>query len=105
AGVNETSYTENALWVNGKMIKLDRAEFLFNRQDRMQPWQISSSDGHISLTFTPAGERKEKINAGLIASNFTQVFGRFNGTVKDRDGRIIQVKQANGFCEDHFAKW
>ena len=105
AGVNETSYTENALWVNGNIIKLDRAEFIFNRQDRMQPWQINSSDGHINLTFTPAGERKEKINAGLIASNFTQVFGRFNGTVTNTDGRVIDINQANGFCEDHFAKW
>jgi hypothetical protein len=105
AGVNETSYTENALWINGSMIKLDRAEFVFDRKNRMTPWQVNTSDKHIQLTFTPAGERKEKVNAGFIASNFTQVFGHFDGTVKTVDGRIIEIKNANGFCEDHFAKW
>lgn len=105
AGVNETSFTENALWINGKQIKLDRAEFHFNRKNRMQTWHIQTSDGHIELHFEPAGERKEKINAGFIASNFTQVFGRFYGKVMDEDGRIIVIDGANGFCEDHFAKW
>ncbi|WP_283786916.1 DUF2804 domain-containing protein [Bermanella sp. WJH001] len=105
AGVNETSYTENALWINSEMIKLDRAEFIFDRSNRMAPWQIKTSDGHIDLTFTPAGERKEKINAGLIASNFTQVFGRFNGSVKNLQGETISISNATGFCEDHFAKW
>ena len=105
AGVNETSYTENALWVNGEMIKLDRAEFIFNRNNRMASWHIKTSDDHIDLTFTPAGERKEKINAGFMASNFTQVFGRFNGHIKTQDGRVINIENANGFCEDHYAKW
>ena len=105
AGVNETSHTENALWINGEMIKLDRAEFIFDRKDRMAFWQIKTSDDYIALTFTPAGERKEKINAGLIASNFTQVFGRFNGTVKNKHGQLIEIRNASGFCEDHFAKW
>ena len=105
AGVNETSYTENGLWVNDELIKLDRAEFIFNRQDRLQGWQVKTSDGHIDLQFTPIGERKEKINAGFIASNFTQLFGRFNGHVLDKDGNKIELQNVTGFCEDHYAKW
>lgn len=105
AGVNETSYTENALWVNGELIKLDRAEFIFDRKNRLQQWTIRSSDGHIDLRFMPEGERKEKINVGFIASNFTQVFGRYYGTVFDTSGRKIDINGAMGFCEDHFAKW
>lgn len=105
AGVNETSFTENNVWINGESIKLDRAEFAFNRDDRMQTWSIKSSDQRIQLTFTPMGERKEKINAGFIASNFTQVFGTFNGTVIDNTGNAIPIHNALGFCEDHFAKW
>ena len=105
AGVNETSYTENGLWINDELIKLDRAEFIFNRQARLNRWQVKSSDGHINLTFEPDGERKEKINAGFIASNFTQLFGRFYGEVKDKNGKVITIDGATGFCEDHFAKW
>jgi hypothetical protein len=103
--VNETSYTENGLWINDELIKLDRAEFIFNRQARLNSWQVKSSDGHINLTFEPAGERKEKINAGFIASNFTQLFGRFYGEIKDKNGKMITIDGATGFCEDHFAKW
>ena len=105
AGVNETSHTENMLWVNETPIKLDRADFQFKRSNRMDTWQVKSSDGFIDLTFTPQGERKEKINAGFIASNFTQLFGFFNGTVKNENGEIIEIKNALGFCEDHYAKW
>lgn len=105
AGVNETSFTENGLWVNGELIKLDRAEFIFNRKNRMDEWQVKTSDGHVELTFTPLGERKEKINIGLLASNFTQLFGQFNGQVKDKNGNIIKLHKVMGFCEDHYAKW
>ncbi len=105
AGVNETSYTENGLWVNDQLIKLDRAEFIFDRNNRQNTWQIKTSDEKINLQFSPMGERKEKINAVIIASNFTQLFGHFNGHVKDESGNIIQIKNAVGFCEDHFAKW
>ncbi|MEH6344329.1 MAG: DUF2804 domain-containing protein [Bermanella sp.] len=104
-GVNETSHTENGLWINNELIKLDRAEFIFERANRLNTWQVKTSDGHINLTFEPEGERKEKINAGFIASNFTQLFGRFYGQVKDKDGNTIEIDGAMGFCEDHFAKW
>ena len=105
AGVNETSFTENNLWINGSSIKLNQAEFKFNRKNRMNPWAIKSNDGLIELNFTPLGVRKEKINAILIASNFTQVFGKFNGTVKDKSGQTYKIEDALGFCEDHYAKW
>lgn len=105
AGVNETSDTENGLWINNELIKLDRARFTFNRRDRNSSWQVSTSDGLIDLRFEPEGERKEKINAGFIASNFTQLFGRFYGTIKDKMGKEHKIEGATGFCEDHFAKW
>jgi hypothetical protein len=105
AGVNETTYTENGLWIDDTLIKLDRAEFIFDRDKRSNNWIIISSDGHINLRFEPEGERKEKINAGFIASNFTQLFGRFYGTVKDQNGNQHDINGATGFCEDHYAKW
>ncbi|WP_396587023.1 DUF2804 domain-containing protein [Bermanella sp. R86510] len=105
AGVNETSHTENALWIDNRFIKLDRAQFKFNRSNRMQEWFVTSSDGRVDLRFEPEGERKEKVNAVLIASNFTQLFGRFYGTVKDTNGDVHTINGALGFCEDHYAKW
>lgn len=105
AGVNETSFTENGLWLDGKLIKLERADFIFERNNRQKPWLIRSSDGLLNLTFTPHGKRCEKINVGLLASNFTQLFGFYNGTVNLRDGRCLQIENQAGFAEDHFARW
>jgi len=104
-GVNETGDTENGLWINDELIKLDRVYFEFDRQNREATWQVKTSDGHINLTFEPEGTRKEKINAVLLASNFTQLFGRFYGDVKDAQGNVIRINGAMGFCEDHYAKW
>ena len=105
SGVNETSETENGLWINHQLIKLDRVKFRFDRHDRKAPWHLETSDGHIQLTFKPEGIRKEKINAVLLASNFTQLFGRFNGKIKDNQGQLYVIEDALGFCEDHYAKW
>lgn len=105
AGVNETSFTENGLWLDGKLIKLERADFIFERNDRQKPWLIRSSDGLLNLTFTPQGKRCEKINVGFLASNFTQLFGFYSGTVNLPDGRCLQIENQAGFAEDHFARW
>jgi hypothetical protein len=105
AGVNETSFTENALWLDGELIKLDRADFIFDRSDRQKPWKICSSDGVLALEFIPEGKRCEKVNAGLLASNFTQLFGKYYGQVTLADGRIFSIDGQYGFAEDHYAKW
>jgi len=105
AGVNETTDTENGLWINDKLIKLDRADFKFDRNNRTNTWHVKTTDGLIDLRFEPEGERKEKINAIVLASNFTQLFGRFYGTVKDTEGNNYTIDGSMGFCEDHYAKW
>jgi hypothetical protein len=57
-------------------------DFNLDRNERFNSWNINTSDGHINLRFEPEGERKEKVNAGFIASNFTQLLGRFYDTIK-----------------------
>jgi hypothetical protein len=65
---------------------------------------MQSADGLISLSFQPAGRRCEKINAGLIASNFVQNFGRFYGQIH-LPQETIKLDGQWGFSEDHYAKW
>jgi hypothetical protein len=105
AGVNETGVTENAFWLDGKLIKLDSALFEFDRDQPSLPWRVKTSDGRLDLTFVPEGLRKEKINAFFIASNFKQVFGEFKGTFIDDSGEQMQIECVSGFMEDHYAKW
>jgi hypothetical protein len=104
AGVNETSYTENGLWLDGKLYKIDMVDFKFNRFNSKQAWILRSNDDVINLRFEPAGHRKEKINLIFAASNFTQHFGRFYGEI-NVSGELINLEGAWGFAEDHYAKW
>ncbi|SEA21452.1 DUF2804 domain-containing protein [Alkalimonas amylolytica] len=104
AGVNETGFTENVLWLDGRFIKIDMVDFQFDRYDPNKAWSMTSNDGIIRLQFEPQGLRQEKINAGLIASNFTQHFGRYYGEVHLPD-EVIPLEGAWGFSEDHYAKW
>jgi hypothetical protein len=105
AGVNETGVTENAFWLDGKMIKLGAAMFEFDRDQPGRPWRVTTSDGRLDLSFVPEGMRTEKMNAVFIASNFKQMFGVFNGTYKDDSGELLAIECVPGFMEDHYAKW
>lgn len=104
-GVNETSFTENTLWLNGIPQALDNAQFTFNRRKRMEPWQITTSDQRVELTFVPEACHHEQINAYLIASNFSQLPGKYYGTVRGEDGTAFRLEGINGLVEDHYAKW
>ena len=104
AGVNETGFTENALWLDGKLIKVDAVDFQFDRYLPNSPWRMRSADGIVDLVFTPLGQRKEKINAVFIASNFTQHFGVFEGELHIGN-EVISIKDCLGFAEDHYARW
>ncbi len=104
-GVNETSFTENAFWVDSARTKIDTVDFVFDRRDLMRVWRITSQDGKVNLTFHPEGRREEKMTAMLISSRFSQIVGVFDGTLHQDDGERIIVKNCPGFVEDHYAKW
>ncbi len=105
AGVNETGMTENALWLDGVCSPLGPARFSFDRDRPGDNWQVRTSDGRVDLTFVPSGVRKERLNAGVLASNFRQFIGTFEGTVTDDAGHAIPVTGLRGLMEDHFARW
>lgn len=104
SGVNETGFSESAIWLEDVCHKVDLVDFQFNRDNESQTWQLKSSDGKIELTFDMQGKRAQKLNLILIASNFRQFFGQFNGTIKINCELII-LKNTWGLVEDHYAKW
>jgi hypothetical protein len=104
-GVNETSFTENAFWIEGAMTKVDTVNYVFDEHDLMKPWLIASFDKKVNLTFHPESSRSEKINAGFVASRFNQLIGMFEGVLKTDNGEVIRIKDCPGFAEDHYAKW
>jgi hypothetical protein len=103
-GVNETGFTENVFWVNGRLVKTDVVDFRYDDLDLLKPWYIESNDGRVRLRFLPDGKRSANTNVGLIVSKFHQPFGRFEGTLQDGD-QVWELQKASGFTEEHYAKW
>lgn len=105
AGVNETGLCENALWFNGQIQHLSPACFVFDRKDDTKVWQVSSLCGEVQLEFQPLYCRQEKVNIGLLASNFRQYVGLYSGFVVLQNGSKLQLNSVKGLAEDHYAKW
>lgn len=103
-GVNETSFTENCYWLDGKLYKIDSVNFEFERKNIIEPWIISSYDGKLNMQFTPQGMHSERQNYIYIASDFKQIFGFFNGYIKHGQQKI-KLDNIYGFVEDQYAKW
>lgn len=105
AGVNETGLCENALWLDGELQHLSPAQFQFDRYQPQSRWHIRTLCDELQLEFTPLYCRQEKVQAGLLASNFRQYVGHYQGEVRLNDGRSLQLERCLGLAEDHYAKW
>ncbi|WP_196221523.1 DUF2804 family protein, partial [Sansalvadorimonas verongulae] len=47
----------------------------------------------------------ERDNFLIMASNFSQMFGSFTGTLRTDDGEKLTVNNIFGFAEEQYAKW
>ncbi|MGI5308599.1 DUF2804 domain-containing protein [Rheinheimera sp. WS51] len=105
AGVNETGFTENVFWLNGQKEHLTGVAIELNPTKPDAEWLIHSADKRIQLVFTPKKARQEKLNLGIVASNFRQYCGFFNGSIISEQGEKIVINQVPGLAENHFARW
>ena len=85
-GVNETSFGENCFWIDGQLHRLGPVHFAYDRRDLRKHWRLSDGEGRLELEFTPEGSHREKVNAVILASNFEQMFGRWNGRLRTAGG-------------------
>lgn len=105
-GVNETSFSENAAWVDDVCHPLPQVRFQYDRRALEAPWQVTDGEGRVSLSFVPAlTAHHESINAVIVASNFRQLFGHYTGRIELPSGEVIALERAPGFAERHFARW
>lgn len=108
-GVNETSFTENACWLDDCLYNLPPTVFDYDQHNLMQPWRIYSNNQlpttrHVELTFTPKAVRSDHTDAGLLASHFDQLIGVYDGIVT-LGKRRLELKEVWGLAEAHYAKW
>ncbi len=96
---NTSAATENVLFYNGKVHKLDDIEFHIPSGSYMDPWKFTSSDGRFEMDFVPVLDRAACLDYKLIVSDQHQVFGRMSGKAILDDGTEINVKDMMCFAE------
>jgi len=105
-GFGDTSQsTENLIFLNGKVHKLDRVEFHIPTDSYLKPWTFSSNDDRFEMDFRPIIDRSSNTNLLFIQSNQHQVFGRFSGKAILDDGTEIILKDFLGFAEKVMNRW
>lgn len=96
---NTKAASENALFYDGKLHKLDDVEFHIPEDSYMKPWKFTSSDGRFEADFTPVMDREANMDFKVIISDQHQVFGRINGKAVLDDGTVIEMKDMMCFAE------
>jgi len=104
AGVNETGFSENTLWLDGVPTQMPAVHFQFDRDNHKSGWSVTSADDSIRLHFDPVVNYRDNTNALIAASNFRQHIGRYHGEI-DLPHETIYIDNLWGLAEDHYAKW
>ena len=94
-----SSGTGNALFVDGRLHKLDQITFHIPPADRLSPWRFTSNDGRLEMAFAPQQERAD--NRRILFHSFArrQFFGSFSGRAVLDDGGEIGFYNIAGFAE------
>jgi Protein of unknown function (DUF2804) len=105
-GFNEAreDVNENALWLGDRLLPLGRARFLWNRDDPLDRWHVTTTDGAVDLTFRPIAAHREDRDLVLVRSRFVQPVGTWEGRVRAL-GREHRLHRVPGVAEDQRATW
>ena len=96
---NTKAATENVLFYDGKVHKLDDIEFLLPANGYTDPWKFTSSDGRFEMDFIPVLDRAANLDFKVIVSDQHQVFGKMSGNAILDDGTVIEIKDVMCFAE------
>lgn len=101
----------NYLWCKYGSYNLPMVNFEYDLNDIMKPWRIRSEDGSVDLIFTPECKHVEKKDFMVVATDFNQCVGRFNGTIRLSEkqseecvARDFPIVNRLGFCESNKSK-
>ena len=97
--------TENVLYIDGRLEKLDDVIFDVPKASYTDPWYFHSDDGRVRLTMQPILDRKACTKFAFILSDQHQVFGRMNGEVRLEDGTVLRLQDFTCFAEQVHNKY
>ena len=96
---NTKAASENVLFYDGKVHKLDDITFCIPESGYMDPWKFTSSDGRFEMDFVPVLDRAAKLDFKILVSDQHQVFGRMSGKAILDDGTAVEIKDVMCFAE------
>ncbi|MBD9399064.1 DUF2804 domain-containing protein [Pseudomonas sp. PDM11] len=100
--------TENALWFGGALLHLEQTvQIQQTRNDPLAPWQLTTDDGQVDLTFTPrqAHVAKPRLGFGLAYADTYEWFGQYDGLLRNALGERVPVRAAQGWMGDTHTRW
>ena len=99
-----TGSTENALFVRGRLHKIDdELEWVYDRRDWLRPWQIRGP--RVDVEFTPFHVRESRTALGVLANDTHQCFGHFTGRARTDDGEWVELDGLTGWAEEARNRW
>ena len=101
---NTSAASENVLFYNGKVHKLDDVTFHIS-ENYTDPWRFTSSDGRFEMDFVPIIDRSAKIDLKAIITDQHQVFGKMSGTAVLDDGTKLELRDFLCFAEEVHNKY
>ena len=103
---DRTPATENVIFYNGKVHKLEIVDFGIPKEGYTAgPWIFTSNNDRLNLTFYPIVDRASNTDFKIVKSNQHQVFGKYSGTLVLDNGKVLTIKDFPGFAEDVYNKW
>ncbi|MDR2192855.1 MAG: DUF2804 domain-containing protein [Treponema sp.] len=90
--------TGNAIFVDGKLHKLNHVTFHISPSNWLAPWHFTSNDDRVTMTFTPEMEWEDSNRAFFYTIKRRQLCGSFDGVAKLDDGSTITFT-LTGFAE------
>lgn len=89
---------ENIVWVDGVPRNVGKVTIETDKEDSES--HIETADGELSVTLDTEGTRREDVNFGLADWDNCQIFGRWYGTIGDRE-----IEGIYGNARTHHVKW
>ncbi|AYC33590.1 DUF2804 domain-containing protein [Pseudomonas cavernae] len=98
--------SENALWFGGELMHLDCPVSIEQApHSPLAPWQLSTADERVALTFTPRQLHQARPQLGPFYAGTSQWFGHFDGILRGPDGERVPVRKALGWLGSTNARW
>jgi hypothetical protein len=104
-----TGMNENGYVIDGRLVKIQEdLVWEYDDQDFMKPWRIfAPHSDQIDVRFATLFERRSETGSVELGYDrrVSQVFGHFNGYIRDVDGNRIALVDMFGWAEELTATW